>query len=125
MEQCTQVKPFHVSRIIPVPFVNALPSNCDTIFTVLIEANNKCKSQEQKNVLVTFDQPLYQKAREIIECCKGTQNEAKINKVIIRLGGFHMFMSYLGAIGFIMEGSGLKDAFCELYAEVSAEKSTN
>ena len=62
------------------------------------------KNQEQKNVFVTFDQPLYQKAREIIKCCKGTQKEAKINKVIFRLGGFHMLMSYLGAIGFIMEG---------------------
>ena len=83
---------------------------------------HKSKSKEQKNVFVTFDQPLYQKAREIIECCKGTQNEAKINKVIVRLGGFHMLMYYLGAISFITEGSGLKEAFCELYAEVSAEK---
>ena len=51
MEQCTQVKPFHVSKIIPVPFVNAPPSNYDTIFTVLIEANAKCKSQEQKKCI--------------------------------------------------------------------------
>ena len=69
---------------------------------------------------MTYDQPLYQKAREIIEYGKGTQNEAKINKVIVRLGGFYMLMSYLGARGFIMEGSGLKDVLCELYAEVSA-----
>ena len=33
-----------------------------------------------------------------------------------------MLMYYLGAISFITEGSGLKEAFCELYAEVSAEK---
>ena len=122
MEQCTQVKPFNISKIIPVPFVNAPPSSYDTIFTVLIEANEKCITQNQKHVFVTFDQPLYQKAREIVECCKGTPNEKKINKIVVRLGGFHMLMSYLGAVGYVMDGSGLKDAFCQLYAEVSAEK---
>ncbi|CAH0552820.1 unnamed protein product [Brassicogethes aeneus] len=31
-------------------------------------------------------------------------------------------MSFLGAIGFIMDGSGLKEAFCEIYAENSSDK---
>ena len=40
----------------------------------------------------------------------------------MRLGGFHTLMSFLGSIGFVMEGSGLKEAFNQIFAENSAEK---
>lgn len=33
-----------------------------------------------------------------------------------------MLMSFLGAVGFIMDGSGLKELFSLIYAETSAEK---
>lgn len=33
-----------------------------------------------------------------------------------------MLMLFLGAIGYIMEGSGLREAFFEIYAENSADK---
>ena len=32
-----------------------------------------------------------------------------LDKVIVRLGGFHLLMSYLGSIGHIMSGSGLAE----------------
>ena len=31
------------------------------------------------------------------------------------MGGFHMFMSYLGCIGYVMESSGLSDALETIY----------
>ena len=31
-------------------------------------------------------------------------------------------MSFLGSVGFVMEGSGLKEAFNQIFAENSAEK---
>ena len=51
---------------------------------------------------ITFDQPLYVKAQEI----------AMSNKIeiFVRLGGFHQLMSFLGSIGSLMEGSGLRRA---------------
>lgn len=42
--------------------------------------------------------------------------------VAVRLGSFRMLISFLGAVGFIIKGSGLKEAFCVLYTEKSAEK---
>ena len=58
---------------------------------------------------LTFDQPLWLKACGIIE-------EVGLD-IVARLGGFHTLMSYLGAIGKVMKGSGIKELFKNVYAE--------
>lgn len=60
---------------------------------------------------VTFDQPLYIKARQI-----------QSGVVAVRLGGFHTLMSYLRCIGQTMAGSGLKEVLCLVYAPNSVDK---
>ena len=62
---------------------------------------------------VTFDQPLYIKAAEIVA------SSQDLDKVIVRLGGFHLLMSYLGSIGHIMDGSGLAELWETVYAKGS------
>ena len=52
---------------------------------------------------MTFDQPLYIKAVGIVS----TSDDLK--KVNVRLGGFHLLMTFKGSIGNIMEGSGLEE----------------
>lgn len=113
---------FEISKVIPLPFVNAPPSEYGTIFTVLIEAAAKAKTHDQKHVCVTFDQPLYWNARDILASINVENDPYNLKSIILVIGGFHALMSYLGSIGFIMEGSGLKEAFCTIYAEGSAEK---
>lgn len=113
---------YHVSKIIPVPFIKNPPSDYNTIFTSLVEAAEQCQKQEQKIVFVTFDQPLYYKAREILANIDLNNDPYNLSSIQVRLGGFHLMMSFLGAIGFIMDGSGLKEAFCEIYAENSSDK---
>lgn len=49
------------------------------------------------------------------------QADNELNNIVARLGGFHLLMSFLAAIGFIMDGSGLKEAWCKVYAENSTE----
>lgn len=119
MEHITKELSYSRSKINFLPFVNAPPSNYDTVYTVLLEADSRRRASGQNHTFVTFDQPLYYKAREIVESCK------ELSNVIPVLGGFHTLMSFIGAIGFIMEGSGLAEAFCELYAENSVEKILN
>ena len=68
MEEFFKNHEFSQSKIIPLPFVNDLPRKNDTIYTVLLQAVEKCKSSNQKHTFVTFDQPLYLKAREILVC---------------------------------------------------------
>jgi len=62
---------------------------------------------------VTSDQPLFQKASEIVAASNN------LHKVVVRLGGFHLLMSYLGSIGQIMSGSGLAELWERVYAKGS------
>ena len=66
MEEATEGKPFKRSQILCLPFINAPPNNHDTIFTALLSAAKKCRTLKQKTCFVTFDQPLYIKARYIV-----------------------------------------------------------
>lgn len=71
---------------------------------------------------MTFDQPLYAKAREIVSAAP---QGSELSKIIIRLGGFHLLVSFMGAIGHIMQGSGMKEVLAEIYASKSLEKMLN
>lgn len=48
--------------------------------------------------------------------------DPRLLNVSPRLGGFHLLMSFLGAIGYIMEDSGLKELFNTVYAMNSIDK---
>ncbi|CAH1155651.1 unnamed protein product [Phaedon cochleariae] len=119
MEQITSHMIYSKSRLLYLPFVKAPPSNHDTIYTVLLNAAEKCKSLGQSSCFVTFDQPLYIKARDIIA---SVPESSDLSAVIVRLGGFHLLMSFMGSIGYIMDGSGLRDLFNVVYATASTEK---
>ena len=62
---------------------------------------------------ITFHQPLYIKAFE-------TSKFLQMN-IVIRLGGFHLLMSFLGSYGSVIEHSGLKDGLESIYAPVTVE----
>ena len=57
---------------------------------------------------VTFDQPLWIKALEIVVSMK--------LKTVVSLEGFHTIMSLLGSIDYLMEGSGMERLFEVVYA---------
>lgn len=118
-EMATRNFEFQQSRILFLPFINHPPSNYDTVYTALTTAVREMKKFNQKICFVTFDQPLYIKARDIIS---RPQVHAEFANVVTRLGGFHLFMSFLGAVGYIMEGSGLEDLFTVIFAANSVTK---
>ena len=64
--------------------------------------------------IVTFDQPLYWKAAEIIT---DAPESSHLKSIVLMMGGFHMLMNLLGAIGTLMEGTGLKSIFETVYGE--------
>jgi len=39
-----------------------------------------------------------------------------LSKVVLKLGGFHTMMSFLGAVGYIMDGSELREVLEHVYA---------
>jgi len=118
MEQLTADYTFDTTFTACLPFINAPPSDYDTIYTALVGAAEKSAAAGQQVCLVTFDQPLYMKARYII----ANTTDDRLKNVIPRLGGFHLLMSFLGAIGFIMDGSGLKELFNVIFAMNSIDK---
>ncbi|GBM56517.1 hypothetical protein AVEN_140589-1 [Araneus ventricosus] len=67
----------------------------------------------------TFAQPLYTKAREIEAAAP---EGSDLSKIVIRLGGFHLLSSFFGAIGYIMQRSGIKEVLSLIYAPNSLDK---
>ncbi|KAJ8887395.1 hypothetical protein PR048_013610 [Dryococelus australis] len=82
MEKIIATKTFEESRVICMPFVNALPNNCNTILTALSVALDESKKLMHKTCIVTFDQPLYMKARDIVGASDETSD---LSKIFIRL----------------------------------------
>jgi len=68
------------TRIENLPFINLDPSNPSTIYTALCFAQKECEKHGLRICPVTFDQPLYLKAAEIVAA---SQN---LDKIIVRLG---------------------------------------
>ena len=53
---------------------------------------------------------------------KSQPQESKLHQIILILGGFHTQMSFLGAIGSLMGGSGLEEIISQVYAEGSVDQ---
>ena len=95
-----------------LPMLDLDPTDMTCIYSTLHFVATESKRQGTVPV-VTFDQPLWWKSRTIIL----NEDAASILKpIILILGGFHTAMSYLGSIGHIMEGSGLKEMLELVYA---------
>lgn len=117
-----RVDEYYVSTIRYLPFVNLKAASKDAITTVLHYASGETIKKGQRTCFVTFDQPLYIMAREITAAYqKCPEPDTSLENVIVRLGGFHLLMSFLGAIGYIMSGSGLQELWSKVYAEKSTE----
>lgn len=61
--------------------------------------DKEAKRHNIPTTCITFDQPLYIKAVDI--------SIAANLDVVIRLGGFHTLMNFMGSIGHVMKRSGL------------------
>ncbi|WAR07373.1 LOW QUALITY PROTEIN: hypothetical protein MAR_017331, partial [Mya arenaria] len=91
---------------------NEYPENWDSI-----HANDKFEPKVLRHSskygvtpVITFDQPLFQKATNIVAYCTSTD---PLKKTILRLSAFHTEMR---SIGHIMSGSGLQEAIETVYA---------
>ena len=109
-----------MSRVEILPFINLDPTKETTIYTALCFAKDQIEKAGQSVCPVTFDQPLYMKASEII----AASPELK-TCLVTRLGGFHLIMSYMGAIGYIMGGSGLDVLWQTVYAGATVQHMLN
>ena len=117
MENLTKKHKFSRASIVYSPFINASASDYNTIFTSLTNAAEFALTYNMKTAISTFDQPLYIKARDIISATIISDQILSVP----RLGGFHTNLSFIGCIGYIMGGSGLREILCLTYAENSVD----
>ena len=92
-----------ISRIEILHFVHHNPNQHDTISLALMYVQKLAEKHKIDICRVTVDQHL------CIEAAEFVHSSENINKVVVRLEGFHLVMSYMGAIGHIMSRCGLQD----------------
>ena len=100
------------SSVMFLPMIDLDPSDPSCIYSTLKFVSSQAMQYNVTPVL-TFDQPLYWKALTII-CSQPIDSDLK--HIVLRLGGFHMEMSFLGSIGHLMAGSGLQELLEVVYA---------
>jgi hypothetical protein len=103
---------FHpVSEIRLLPIIDLNLNDLTSIYSTLLFVERQAKILNMPTACITFDQPLYSKAVEI--------SLSSRMDVVCRLGGFHLLMNFLDAVGYIMQGSGLSEALLNCYGEVT------
>ena len=92
------------SSVLFLPMIDMRSNYLSFIYSTLNYISNHAY---RHNIIpiVTFDQPLWWKALSII---LSQPEGSPIQSVVLRLGAFLMEMSYLGSIGHLMSGSGVK-----------------
>ena len=111
MSITSRSEPKSSSIVTMLPIIDLNASDPNSLFSLLSFIVEQCHKYNIPETAVTFDQPLFIKAFEIVH--------AESMPIFVRLGGFHQLMSFLGSIGYIMEGSGLREALECVYAPVS------
>lgn len=101
------------SSVMFLPMIDMDPNDLSCIYSTL---KFVCLHAARYNStpIITFDQPLWWKANMIVESEPET---SPLNSVVVRLGGFHIEMSFLGCIGHLMGGSGLREVLQVIYAD--------
>ena len=92
-----------------LPLIDLNPIDESCIYSTLIHTINQAKYLNIETPCVTFDQPLW---IEVFETVK-----TKNLRIVLRLGGFHSLMSFVGSVCFSMEGCGLEKFFETVYGK--------
>lgn len=106
-----------VTTVGHMPIIPSPADDMNTVFTVLAKCKAVSQKLDQTYTVITFDQALYCRAKEMV-----WSHPDEFQNVIIRLGGFHIAMNFMKAIGQYMESSGLGDAWVEsgVFGETTA-----
>lgn len=83
-----------------LPIIDMNPSDENCVYSTLLHVIKQAREMQIPTPCITMDQPLWAKAVEIATSQK--------LKIVVRLGGFHTLMSFVGSVGRLMEGSGLE-----------------
>ena len=95
-----------------LPMIDMDPTNQTCIYSTLSYVAEHAKKHSATPIL-TFDQPLWWKSFMIVQ---DEPSESPLKNIILMMGGLHTKMSFVGAIGYIMANSGLRELMETIYA---------
>jgi hypothetical protein len=101
------------SSVLFLPMIDMNPSDPSCIYSTMKFICAQARKYKFTPIL-TFDQPLWWKSMTIIQQATA---ESELKSIVLRLGGLHMQMSFLGSMGHLMAGSGLREVLETIYAE--------
>ncbi len=90
------------TKAVYLPLIGMPPAHSDTIMTAMSKAQELTQEIGENFTLFTADQQLYRVALEV-----QWMHPNLFPNLIPRLGGMHMLMSFVGAIGTLMVETGL------------------
>lgn len=97
-----------VSSIGYCPMIPSTPTEYSTVYTVMKTVQNMMKVLHQQYTVITFDEAIYCKAKEI-----QWRSPQEFKDTVLRLGGFHTALTFIAVIGKRYEESGLEDLLIE------------
>ena len=83
------------------PMLNAKSDDPSTVYTVLLHLKRMMEILGQKHSVITFDLAIYKVAKEVV-----WSNPEMFKFTVVRLGGFHIILNFLGALGNMLQTSG-------------------
>ncbi len=94
-----------VSSIVFMPMIDMKSNDESCLYSTM---HFVCAQSRRYGVtpILTFDQPLWWKS---VEIQNAEASDSVLKKLVLRLGGLHTEMSFLGCIGHLMGGSGLHE----------------
>ncbi len=95
------------------PLIDMPPADPDTMMTALVEAQRITAQTGQEYTVFTCDQQLYRVALDVMWVYPD-----RFSNVILRLGGMHLLMSFIGSIGTLMADTGLSDVLESVFGGV-------
>ena len=101
------------SSISFLPMIDMNPSDVTCVSSTLKYVSEHAQRHNITKPIVTFDQPLWWKAFNIIQ---SEPLNSDLRSIILRLGAFQTEISFLRSIGHLMAGSGLKELLQLIYA---------
>ena len=93
------------------PLIDQKPSDPGSILTCLTEAIRLTEETGQEYTIMVFNQQLYKMLVDILWVYP-----FRFQKVIARLGGMDLLMSFIGCIGNLMKNSGLEEVLASAFA---------
>lgn len=103
------------TKVVYLPLIDKPPADPSTIYQSLLKAQQITGSTGQEYVVYTADQQLYRVALNVV-----WSYEEQFSNIILRLGGMHLLMSYVGSVGSLMAETGLSDILGVAFGSVEA-----